>query len=115
MKLLPRVALLTLILVNTPIAAKSIEACPGSARDSVVISGGHQAMPCLSGEKSAPVKQSPGAPDLCIAASAYDRSSLVDLHRSIRDGGLGALRRPSSVSGAATAAPHADLADCRVG
>ena len=115
MKHLTLVALLTLILVNNPIGAMPTEACPGLNRDSAVMADGHRAMSCLASEKATPVKQSPDTLDRCNGASGYDSSSLVELHRSIRDGGLGVLRRPSNVFDAPAAVQSAGPAHCRLG
>jgi len=116
MKLLTRFALFALVLATTPVAAKSSQVCPGSEREAAFVPGAQRTTSCLSGAKSTPTKQSPGAVDRCTAASAYDPNSLVELHRSIRDGGLGILRGPSSAFDAThTTAQRAELAGCRLG
>jgi hypothetical protein len=116
MKLFTRLALFALVLASTPVAAKSSQDCPGSQREAAFVPDTQLTMACLASAKSTPTKQSPGAVDRCTAASAHDPDSLVELHRSIRDGGLGVLRRPSNVSDTThSAARRAGLAGCRVG
>lgn len=116
MKLLTRFALFALILASAPVAAISTQVCPGSERDAAYMPGAQLTTSCLAGGKSNPTKQSPGAVDRCTAAPAYDPNGLVELHRSIRDGGLGVLRRPSNAFDAThTTAQRAELAGCRVG
>jgi hypothetical protein len=128
MRLLPRLAVLTLILVSTsgtasnpgiagtPIAAKSMQACTGSHGYDPAVASARPGIRCLSGADPVPTQQGRYAIAPCSAASTYDNNNLVDLHRSIRDGGLGVLRPPAHGYGAnPIAANRSDPASCGAG
>ena len=116
MRLLPRLVFLTLVLASTPVAAKSMRACADLPGHDLSVATVHRGTPCLSGADSAPIQQGRDVAAQCSAAPAYEDASLVALHRSIRDGGLGVLRPPANGYGAnPIVANRSDPARCRAG
>ena len=127
--LLSSLAVLTLILVSTsgtasnpgigaspPVAAKSMQACTSSPSYDPSEASARRDIRCLSGADPVPIQHGRYAIAPCSAASTYDNNNLVDLHRSIRDGGLGVLRPPAHGYGAnPIAANRSDPASCRAG
>ena len=118
MKLLARLAVLTLIgTLSIPSAAKSMRTCTGlPAHDRAVVIA-HRDAPCVYGADAPSIQRGRHVTAPCsAAASTYDNTSLVELHRSIRDGGLGVLRPPANGYGAnPIAANRSEPASCGAG
>lgn len=119
MKLLSRLALMTLILSNTPSAAGSVRVCPGSFDHAVRASGEYEGVPtvsCPTGIESGATPRIHAPAGQCRAEMTSDIERLLALHRSIRDGGLGVLRVPTIGSDTAqTAAGRFAPAGCDLG
>ncbi len=115
-KLPIRVALLTLILVNTPSAARPAESCPGAVGQGSVSWVGAAAAPCLPVADASPVTAERAPIKQCVAANFAANDRLLELHRSVRDGGLAGLWSPArGASTRSILAQQPGLTGCGVG
>ncbi len=115
MMLLTRISLLALLLVNTPSTAAPCNPCAGASGPAVAAAGVMAATPGPNAPHARLVRTAPARDARCVAAHMDDHDRLVELHRSIRDGGLGALRTPTSTFGAAPTVSTANPAGCHAG
>jgi len=102
MKQFTRLALLTLIVWNTPSAAAPAQFCPGWSPRTADVAG-YTTVPCAPGVEAARNAKTDVAAARCHAIVTSDVDRLLALHRSVRDGGLGVLRVPTAGADSAPA------------
>ncbi len=112
MTLVVRICLAALFFVTTPSAAAPCDPCTGAGEQAVFAVGEVVVVP---GSTDAHARLVPHESDRvrygrCVAAPMTDNDRLVAMHRSIRDGGLGVLRTPTSAFGVAPTAVSASNA-----
>jgi hypothetical protein len=115
MTLLLRSSLLTLFLVNTSSVAAPCIPCASAPGQAVSAAGEMVATPVPTAPHPRLIQTDPARDARCIAALLDDHERLVALHRSIRDGGLGVLRTPTSAFGSAPTVSTANPAGCNAG
>jgi hypothetical protein len=116
MTLLLRISLSALFIVSTPSAAAPCNQCAGAGGQAVSAADETVAAPGPTSAHPRLVQTGPARTARCIAALKDDSDRLVALHRSIRDGGLGVLRTPTSAFGSApTAVNAANPTSCDAG
>lgn len=116
MNLIARISLATLVLVSTSSAAAPCNQCAGAAGPAASAAGEMVTIPGLTTPHPGLGQIDRTRHNPCIAELMGDNDRLVALHRSIRDGGLGVLRTPTSAfASATTAASAANPAGCNAG
>jgi hypothetical protein len=118
MTLIVRICLAALFLVTTPSAAAPCNPCTGAGEQVVFAVGEVVVVPGSTDAQPHPVPHESDRVQYgrCVAVPVTDNDRLVALHRSIRDGGLGVLRTPTSAFGSApTAISASNPAVCDAG